>query len=155
VTVSNYGGFSGPIALTCSVQSVPPQLSAPPLAPRCVFSPNSITAGASSTLTVSTTAPTSVLRSGAGSGLFYAFFLPFGGLFTMVVRFRFAEKARGKLAAAALACLLVAGCVVQSACGGSAHTPGTPTGTYYIAVTGTDASGTLVSVTVPQAFYVQ
>src|SRR4029077_2877004 len=137
----------GSIALTCSVQP------APALAPTCLFRPNSVTAGTPSVLTVSTTAPTSASRSGAGSGLFYAFFLPFVGLFASVVRFR-SPEGRGKLAAAALACLLVTGVVFQSACGaGKSPTPGTTAGSYLITVTGTDSSGNLVSSTTMPPLY--
>jgi len=148
VTVSDYGGFSGSIALTCSVQP------AAALAPACLFSPSSVTAGTPSTLAVSTTAPSGALRAGAGSGLVYALFLPLTGLFAMAARFRFPER-RGKFAAAALVCMLVAGVGSQAGCGAKARTPGTPAGQYIITVTGTDSSGTLLSSTTMPPLYVQ
>jgi len=148
VTVSDYGGFSGSIALTCSVQP------AAALAPTCLFSPNSVTAGTPSTLTVSTTAPSGALRAGAGSELVYAVFPPLTGLFAMVARFRFPER-KGKFAAAALVCMLVAGAGLLAACGAKARTPGTPAGQYIITVTGTDSSGTLLSSTTMPPLNVQ
>jgi probable HAF family extracellular repeat protein len=151
VSVAAYGGFSGSIAYTCSVQP------APALAPACSFSPGSVTSGTSSTLTVSTTAPTHASLSGTGSGLFYAFFLPLSGLFAMVIRFGpRQEKRRKKITVAALTLMLFAGVVFQAACGtGKPPSPGTPAGTYLIAVTGTDASGTVVSSVFGVPFYVQ
>jgi probable HAF family extracellular repeat protein len=132
-TVSGYGGFSGSVAFSCSVQP------APALAPSCLFSPSSVSAGTPSTLTVSTTAPTSALRTGTGPGLFYALFLPFA----MVLRFGPPQKTKGKFTAATLACMLFAGVAFQAACGAKPPTPGTPAGSYIITVTGTDSSGTL------------
>ena len=148
LTVSAYGGFSGSVAFSCSVQP------ASALAPTCLFSPSSVSAGTPSTLTVSTTAPTSALRTGTGPGLFYAFFLPLSGLFAMVLRFGPQQKRKGKFTAATLACMLFAGVVFQAACGAKPPTPGTPAGTYMITVTGTDSPGTLaIPTTLP--FYVQ
>lgn len=138
LTVSDYGGFGGSVAFSCSVQP------APALAPSCLFSPSSVSAGTPSTLTVSTTAPTSALRTGTGSSLFYAFFLPLSGLFAMVLRFGPRQKRKGKFTAATLACMLFAGVVFQAACGSSKPPmPGSPAGSYIITVTGTDSSGTL------------
>jgi probable HAF family extracellular repeat protein len=137
LTVSAYGGFSGAAAFSCSVQP------APALGPTCTFSPSSVTSGTPSTLTVSTTAPTSALRPGSGSGLFYALFLPLSGLFAMVFRFAPQPKIKRTFTAAALACMLFAGVVFQAACGARQPTPGTPAGSYVITVTGTDSSGTL------------
>ncbi len=151
VSVAAYGGFSGSITYTCSVQP------APALAPACSFSPRSVTSGTSSTLTVSTTAPTHASLSGTGSELFYAFFLPLSGLFAMVIRFGpRQEKGRKKITVAALTLMLFAGVVFQAACGtGKPPSPGTPAGTYQITVTGTDASGTVVSSVFGVPFYVQ
>jgi probable HAF family extracellular repeat protein len=137
LTVSDYGGFNGSVAFSCSVQPTAA------LAPTCLFSPRSVTSGTPSTLTVSTTAPTSALRPGSGSGLFYALFLPLSGLFAMVLRFGPQQEIKGKVTAATLACMLLAGVVLQTACGAKTPTPGTPAGSYIITVTGTDSSGTL------------
>jgi probable HAF family extracellular repeat protein len=137
MTVSVYGGFSGSVAFSCSVQP------SPALAPTCLFSPSSVTSGTPSTLTVSTTAPTSALRTGTGSGLFYAFFLPLSGLFATVLRFGPRQEIKGKFTAPTLACMLLAGVVLHTACGAKTPTPGTPAGSYIITVTGTDSSGTL------------
>jgi probable HAF family extracellular repeat protein len=148
LTVAAYGGFGGSVAFSCSVQP------ASALAPTCLFSPRSVTSGTPSTLTVSTTAPTSALRTGSGSRLFYAFFLPLSGLFAMVLRFGPQQKRNGKFTAAVLACMLFAGVVFQAACGAKTPTPGTPPGSYMITVTGTDSSGTL-AIPTTMVFYVQ
>jgi probable HAF family extracellular repeat protein len=149
LTVSAYGGFSGSVAFSCSVQP------APALAPTCSFSPSSVTSGTPSTLIVRTTAPTSALRTGTGPSLFYAFFLPLSGLFAMVLRFGPQQKIKGKFTAATLACMLFAGVVFQAACGAKRPTPGTPAGSYVITVTGTDSAGTLAIPTTMAPLSVQ
>jgi hypothetical protein len=95
------------------------------------------------------------LRTGTGSSLFYAFFLPFGGLFAMVLRFDPQQRRNGKFRAATLACMLFAGVVFQAACGAKTPTPGTPAGSYIITVTGTDSSRTLAIPTTMAPLYVQ
>jgi hypothetical protein len=94
------------------------------------------------------------LRTGSGPRLFYALFLPFGGLFAMVLRFGPQQKRNGKFTAAVLACMLFGGVVFQAACGAKTPTPGTPAGSYMITVTGTDSSGTL-AIPTSTVFYVQ
>jgi probable HAF family extracellular repeat protein len=137
LTVSAYGGFGGSVTFTCSVQPT----AAP--APTCLFSPRSVTSGTPVALTVTTTAPTSALRTGTRSGLLYAFFLPLSGLFAMVLRLGPQQKRDRRITAVAFACALFAGVVFQAACGAKPPTPGTPAGEYSITVTGT--SGTLVN----------
>jgi len=105
--------------------------------------------GTPATLTVRTTGPTAaVVPSSSGSGLFYAVWLPLIGL--VATRFGLGseqKRRKGQLKAAALACMLFAGLVVQVACGGSnssGGSSGTPLGAYTITVTGTYATGSLV-----------
>ncbi len=139
LSVTAFGGFSGSVAFTCAVQP------SPMLAPTCAINPSSASPGTPATLTVSTTAPTSALLSGAGSGLRYAFWLPLFGLALTGAGFGSKQKSRkANLIGAALIWMLFAGLVLQLACGGSPK-PGTPAGQYIITVTGTDSTGTLVN----------
>jgi uncharacterized repeat protein (TIGR03803 family) len=142
VNVTAQSGFSGAVALSCSVQPMPA------LAPACSISPSSTPPGTPATLTVSTTGPTpGALTSNAGSGLFYAVWLPLIGLVATRVGFGSGQNSKGKIAAVVLACMVCAGLVFQVACGGSSSSgggsSGTPQGTYTITVNGTDATGTL------------
>jgi hypothetical protein len=148
LTLSNYGGFGGSVSFSCSVQP------APTLAPTCLFSPRSVASGTPSTLTVSTAAPASALRTGTGSVLFYAF-LPLSGMFATVFRFGPRQRIKEKITAATLASLLFASVVFQAACGAKASTPGTPAGQYIITVTGTDSSGTVSNSVTFAPLYVQ
>jgi uncharacterized repeat protein (TIGR03803 family) len=146
--VAAASGFFSSVALTCSVQPTPA------LAPTCSISPGSAMPGTPATLTVRTTAPTSVVMSyGRGSGLFYALFLPLIGLVATGLRLGSERKARkGKLISAALVCVLFAGLVFQVACGGGSNnggggSSGTPPGAYTITVTGTYVTGSLAHST--------
>jgi uncharacterized repeat protein (TIGR03803 family) len=140
-------GFFSSVALTCSVTPTPA------LAPMCSISPGSVMPGTPATLTVSTTGPTpAAMSSSAGSGLFYALCLPLIGLVATRAGFGSLQKRkRGKLSAAALACMLFAALVFQVACAGGSSNPvgssGTPKGAYTITVTGTYSSGSLVHST--------
>ena len=141
VNVTAAAGFSGAVALSCSVQP------APALAPTCSISPSSTSPGTPATLTVSTTAPTAgALPSKGGSGLFYAVCLPLIGLVATRVGLGRRQK-KEKILAATLGCILFAGVVFQVACGGNSSggggSIGTPAGTYTITVSGVDSSGTL------------
>lgn len=128
-------GFTNSVSLACSGL---PSLSS------CSFSPTSVTPGsasASSTLTISTTAPSSVFpmqpRGWPGLPLFSAWL---GLLLTLLAGAIFAKKSGRKLAAElAFTTLLICLVVPIAACGGGGgpKNPGTPAGTYMITVTGT------------------
>jgi hypothetical protein len=132
---AQFGAFSNPVSLTCS--------GAPALA-TCSLSPASVTPGAGSmvsTLTISTTAPSSVFpmfSPKSPSAPFFALWL--GLLFVLALTAIIAKKSGRKLAAAfTFGALLV--CVVSAlvACGGGGggfKNPGTPAGTYTVTVTG-------------------
>jgi uncharacterized repeat protein (TIGR03803 family) len=141
------GGFFSSVTLTCAVTP------APALAPTCSISPGSVMPGTPATLTVSTTGPTTgLVRSRAGSGLFYyALCLPLIGLVATRVGLGSDRKRRkGKLTTAALACMMFSGLVFHLACGGSSKSTGskgTPPGTYTITATGTYLTGSLAHST--------
>jgi uncharacterized repeat protein (TIGR03803 family) len=140
VNVTAGAGFSGAVALSCSVQP------APALAPTCSISPSSTTPGTAATLTVGTTGPTAAgWSSRTGSELFYVVWLPLIGLVATRVGLGRGQK-KEKILAATLGCTLFAGVVFQVACGGNSSgggSRGTPAGTYTITVSGVDSTGTL------------
>jgi len=93
------------------------------------------------------------MASSAGSGVFYALWLPLIGLVVTGIGFGSKQRGmRGKVTVAALTCLLFASLIFQVACGGGSSTsgggnPGTPRGAYTITVTGTYSTGSLVHTT--------
>jgi hypothetical protein len=132
---SSFGAFTNPVSLACSGL---PSLSS------CSFSSPSVTPGpgsASSTLTISTTAPSSVFPMFSPRSPRAPFFaLWFGLLFMLALAAIIAKKSGRRLAAElAFAALLI--CLVSPivACGGGngPKNPGTPAGTYTVNVTGT------------------
>ncbi len=146
VTITpQFGSFDASVSLSCSNL---PSLSS------CSFSPATLTPGgsdATSTLTVSTTAPASVgpgLRLGPPPrtpvGVLWLGVLALALLGLTLARRAARRQLRFGLALGLLAWLLV----VQVACGGGGETtpspppprPGTPTGTFNITITGTSGS---------------
>ena len=135
VTVTPANGFSGSVTLTCTISPVVTS------GPTCGAA--SASTGTPGTLTVSTTAATALLRRPRNrplSGLFYAMFLPIGGL--ALLGFGSSELRRKKLFGFLLLGLLL----LMPACGGSSGgggggNGGTPSGTYTITVNGTASGG--------------
>jgi hypothetical protein len=136
---SQFGTFSEPVSLACS--------GLPSLA-SCSFSPPSVTPGSgsiTSTLSIATTAPSSVLPrfSPRGpSGPLFALWL--GLLFMLAVATILAKKFRCKLGfSLALNAMLICLATLVVACGGGGGgptNPGTPPGTYTITISGTAGS---------------
>lgn len=130
-------GFNDTVTFACSVSPAPAQ------APRC-----SVSTANPATVTVSTSGPSAGMTSRSGAALSYAMWLPVLGLVGMG---RLGSKQR-KIKAMLLSCVLLAGVVLQVACGGSSGgggSSGTPAGAYTITVTGTSsaATGSLVRST--------
>jgi hypothetical protein len=144
VTVGSISGFSGMVTFTCKVSP------APLLTPMCSLSPTqaALTSGgqATSTLTVSTTAPTEFLaRPDLSRGLtpIYAIVVPIFGVALMGMGFTSGGR-RKRLLGFVIGSVLLAGLILQTACGGGSRgttsTPGTPAGNYTVTVTGSSAS---------------
>ncbi len=91
---------------------------------------------------MSTTAASALLQhpqTGKASRVFFAMFLPIGGM--ALLSFGFAGPRRKKLFSTLLFCLALGALFLLPACGGSSSktggNPGTPAGTYTITVSGT------------------
>ena len=145
LTFPAQGGFSGMIALACSVTGTAPM-------PTCSVSPTSVTPGNSATLTVNAGALTAGLTPppslGQSGGLF-AVWLPLG-LVGCILRVGFDKKRRRMW----LLCLLVmVATILPAACGSSSNTVKGPPPPQNFTVTMTATSGTIqhttqISVTV-------
>ncbi len=142
VSVMPPNGFGGPVTLSCTVTG--PSGAVHP--PTCGAA--SATTAAPATLTVSTTPATALLQrpmNGGSSSLFYAMFLPIGGM--ALLGFGSGSRRR-KLFGFLLLGLLLSTLILMPACGGSSGggggggSPGTTAGTYTITVTGTATGAT-------------
>jgi len=138
VTIAPSGGFDvTSLTLSCAVTP------AGSLVPGCKLGAIS---GDKSTLTVSTT-PVSAALAPFGfhpSGLFYAMFLPIGGMAFLGAGLG-GDSRKKRLLGLLLVCLVISGLVFMVACGGGSSTStgtgggsaGTPAGKYTITVKGT------------------
>jgi len=141
LTFPAQGGFSGPIALTCSVSGPSPM-------PTCGISPASVTPGTNATLTVNAAAlSTSLIAPWFENGArLYAAWLPLG-LLGSVLATGFDKKRRRHWGL----CLLMLVATFLSAGCGSSGTMGTQPQNYTVTVTATSGAlqhSTTVSVTV-------
>ena len=154
ITVNGSGGFAGTVNLACSITT-----SSTP-APVCSL-PASVSLSAANTsatamLTVSTTAATAAVRH--SSSIFYAMFLPIGGITLLGVSF---GSRRKKLLGMTLVFLMASGLLFVVSCGGGSSSsggggggnPGTPAGTYTVTITAT--SGSAAAQTTPFTLTVQ
>jgi hypothetical protein len=142
VTVTGNNGFTGTVTLTCTITG--PTGAVHP--PTCGAA--SATPAAPGTLTVSTTPATALLQRPANarsSGLFYAMFLPIGGM--ALLGLGSAGSRRKKLLGFLLLGLVLSALILMPACGGSSNgggggSPGTTAGAYTVVVTGTATGAT-------------
>jgi hypothetical protein len=142
VTVTPDNGFSGTVTLTCAVSGPAGAVHVP----TC----GAASATTSATLTVNTTASTALLQQPLNnhpSGLFYAMFLPMGGL--ALLSFGSTGPRRKKLFGFLLLGLMVSGLFLMPSCssgssggGGGGGSPGTTAGAYTITVSGTASGAT-------------
>ena len=130
LTVTPQGSFTNAINFSCS--GLPAHAG-------CTFSPASLTPNTNTvttTLTITTIASTAsvvVPPIGGRSNPLYAIWLALPAMLLGTVAM--AAPKRRKLLSCGLAFLLVGGCLLQAACGGSGG-GGTPAGTYTVTVTG-------------------
>ena len=138
ITINPMNGFNGTVSLSCS--SITPAVTR---APACTFNPSSVANGSgTSTLTVSTMAATSASLSQQSEGVFYAIWLPIGGLALLGGGFISGWK---KLFVLLLTFLMLSGLIFLAACGGGSSSsgggqPGTPAGSYTVTISATSGS---------------
>ncbi|HET7213289.1 MAG TPA: hypothetical protein VFL79_06870 [Terriglobia bacterium] len=141
IAINGSNGFNGAVSLACS---------ALPSGAKCQFASNTVNAGSSTTLTITTQAPSTALLQpthGKRSLLpLYGVLLPPFGLTLAGVGL---GSRRRKLVLGLFAVLLL--CLILAACGGGGSSTGggggggggggTPPGSYSVIVTGTPSSG--------------
>jgi hypothetical protein len=137
-----YGGFTDPVALACS--NLPARSA-------CSFSPTSVTPGTSgstSTLTISTTAPSASFKEpfrqppvyGLWIGLMALSLIVFAGIRRLARTRALALYFSAGLLTLLLALLLSCGGGGGGGGGGGPTNPGTPAGTYTVTIAGTAGS---------------
>lgn len=142
VTVTSVSGFTGAVALTCSVV---PATSKPP---GCSVNPASVTLAANgnqtATLTISTVKASVVQGVGVS-----ALWLPMPSLLLLGVGFAAKRPSRRKLMCILLTCGALAGLMFLTACGsgngGGGGNPGTTAGSYTATVTGSGGGASVPS----------
>jgi len=149
ITIAAVYGYKGTVDFTCTVANA---TGGSPL-PTCMI-PNPVTGGAgTSTLTVITSGSALALYREAGSGIFYAMWLPIVALSVIGVRFSTAESRRKKMLGMLLVGVVMTAIFFLPACGGGSgkNCSGcTPPGTYDVTVMGTDSANALTHpVTLP------
>jgi hypothetical protein len=145
ISVAGLGGFNGAVSLSCS--------SGVPSLATCSFSISPVSPGGSSTLTISTTAPSvSQLQPPAArrTAPLYALWLTMPGIFGIGIVGN-GMRPRARRGNSVIGLVLLLGILLSlAACGGggggSTTTPpipkaGTPAGTYTIVVTGSSGAG--------------
>jgi hypothetical protein len=148
MTITPLNGFDGTLSLSCS--SIVPAATPPPT---CAFAPSSVTGSGTSTLTLRTTAATQGSLALRSRGVFYAMWLPVGGLLVLGAGL---TSRRQKFLCFLLECVLFSGLIFLAACGGGSSSfggsasAGTPVGVYTVTISasGSVAHTTTVTLTV-------
>ena len=141
ISITPLNGFDGTLSLSCS--SIVPVVTAPPT---CAFAPNSVTGSGTSTLTVRTTAAAQGSLAPRSRGVFYAMWLPVGGLLVLGAGL---TSRKQRFLCFLFECVLFSGLILLAACGGG-NSPsgggiaGTPAGVYTVTVS---ASGSMTHTT--------
>jgi hypothetical protein len=153
VTVSPQTGYSGTVALSCSIFPTITN-SAATTAPSCNFgstSPVTVTASAPSTamLTFTTAAPPKAMLQWQ-TRLFYAFWLPVPGLALIGFGLGCRGSRQRKLLGWLLFCTVLT-LIFVPACVSTVHlgNVGTPPGPYTISITGVDTNGLTEAGSIP------
>ncbi|PYT87099.1 MAG: hypothetical protein DMG36_25700 [Acidobacteria bacterium] len=142
LTFPAQGGFSGSIALACSVSGPPPM-------PACGISPNSVSPGSNATLTVNAASLSAALTPQFFNTTtrLHATLLPIGIVGFVLVLF---DRKRRRVWTLCL--LLIVTTILPVACGGGSSNPPPPVAqNYTVTVTATSATlqhSTTISVTV-------
>ena len=134
ITITALSGFSSAVTLGCSVSPTSQ------LTPGCSISPNSVNAGTSATLTVTTTAPQMAFSSGAPSNFLAVSLIP---LPILILAGAGKRRRRPGLFTWTTLCFWMLALLCSCGGGGSSSrsgSPGTPGGTYTITVTGQSGS---------------
>jgi hypothetical protein len=139
IVITPLNGFGGTLSLSCS--SIVPAVTP---APTCAFAPSSVTGSGTSTLTVRTTAAAQGSLAPRSRGVFYAMWLPVGGLLVLGAGL---TSRRQRFLCFVFECVLFSSLILLAACGGgsssfggSASGGGTPAGVYTVTIS---ASGSV------------
>jgi hypothetical protein len=146
VSITPLNGFDGTVSLSCS--SIVPAVTPPPT---CAFAPSSVTGSGTSTLTVRTTAAAQGSLAPRSRSIFYATWLPVGGLLVLGAGL---TSRRKRFLCFLFECVLFSGLILLPACGGGGASfgggvsgngiPGTPAGIYTVTIL---ASGSVTHTT--------
>ena len=141
ISITPLNGFDGTLSLSCS--SIVPVVTSPPT---CSFAPSSVTGSGTSTLTVRTTAAAKGSLAPRSRGVFYAMWLPVGGLLVLGAGL---TSRKQRFLCFLFECVLFSGLILLAACGGGSSSSGggiagTPEGVYTVTIS---ASGSVTHTT--------
>ena len=153
VSLTAYDGYSSPVNLTCTITGA--GSPAPACSGASSFSPNPATPAspaATSTLTITTTA--NHAENFVPRKLFYALWMPIGGIALVGMGFTSKEQRRRKLMGLLMLGMILTTLLIMPACGGSSSgggggggSGGTPAGAYTVTITGTGTDAAAITQT--------
>ncbi len=151
VSLTAYNGYSSPVNLSCTVTGA--GSPAPACSGASSFSPNPATPAspaATSTLTITTTA--NHAENFVPRKLFYALWMPIGGIALVGMGFTSKEQRRRKLMGLLMLGMILTTLLIMPACGGSSSgggggggSGGTPAGAYTVTITGTGTDAAAIT----------